>query len=317
MPLQDGRFSVGLGITTPYGLANEWETKGAFGPSGGLRYTSAYSAELKTINFNPTVAFNVHDNLSIGVGLDLYWSELALKQFYPWALVTSNPGDADGVVKVKGDGFGVGGNLGATWSFSERQRLAFTLKTPVSVNYSGDYTLNNVPVGLGGGTSKSDFRSGIDFPLILSLGYGLRLTDNIRVGMDLEWIEFSRFDDLPLDIENPAPGLPTSVREDWDNTFTVGVGGDWKFAENWIARASYQFYESPIPDRTFSPAIPDSNQNVITFGIGYTHKGHHIEAAYGLDFYEDRDIRNNQQAAFNGNYSFRVHLFSFTYGYAF
>ena len=160
---------------------------------------------------------------------------------------------------------------------------------------------------------KSDFHSGIDFPTIIGLGYGLQLTETIRVGTDLEWIEFSRFDDLPLDVENPAPGLPSSVREDWNDTFTIGVGGDWKFSPGWIARASYQFYESPVPDRTFSPVIPDANQNVITVGFGYTHKRHHLEAAYGLDFYNERHIRNNQQPAFNGDYSLNVHLFSFTY----
>jgi len=313
MPLQDGRFSLGLGITTPYGIGNEWEPTGAFAPGGNLRYTSAFSAELKVINLNPTFAFKLHDRLRVGVGVDVFWSQLTLKQFYPWLLVSGNPSDPDGVAKAQGDGFGVGGNLGVTWEFTDRQRLAFTVKTPVSVNYSGDFELDNVPAGFGGGTMKSDFHSGIDFPTIIGLGYGIQLTETIRVGTDLEWIEFSRFDDLPLDVENPAPGLPSSVREDWNDTFTIGVGGDWKFSPGWIARASYQFYESPVPDRTFSPVIPDANQNVITVGVGYTHKRHHLEAAYGLDFYNERHIRNNQQPAFNGDYSLNVHLFSFTY----
>ena len=313
IPIQDGRLAFGLGITTPYGVGNEWKPTGAFGPGGNLRYTSAFSAELKTINFNPSFAFRLHDRLQVGLGVDVFWSQLTLKQFYPWLLVSGNPTDPDGVAKAQGDGFGAGGNLGITWEFADRQRLAFTVKTPVSVNYSGDFTLNNVPAGLGGGTLKSDFYSGIDFPTIVGLGYGIQLTDTIRVGADLEWIEFSRFDDLPLDVETPAPGLPSSVREDWNDTFTIGVGGDWKFSPNWIARASYQFYESPVPDRTFSPVIPDAHQNVFTVGLGYAYKRHHLEAAYGLDFYNERNIRNNQQPAFNGDYSLNVHLFSFTY----
>lgn len=316
-PLKDGVFALGLGITTPYGLGNEWEEKGAFGPGGNLRYTSAYQADLKTINFNPTFAIKLHERLRLGVGVDVFWSELTLKQHYPWFLVTTNPSDPDGTAKAKGDGVGVGGNIGLTWLFTERQRLALTCRTPVAVNYEGDFTLNNVPAVLGGGTLKSDFESRIEFPTIVGLGYGIQLTDTVRLGADFEWIEFSRFDKLPLDVENPAPGLPTEVNEDWKNTFTIGLGGDWKFSPGWVFRASYQFYESPVPDKTYSPVIPDSNQHVFTVGLGYTYKRHSLEAAYGLDFYDKREITNNQQPAFNGDYEVNVHLLSFAYRFAF
>ena len=72
-----------------------------------------------------------------------------------------------------------------------------------------------------------------------------------------------------------------------------------------------------MPDSTFSPTIPDSNQNVFTFGLGYTHTKHALELSYGLDFYDDRTIENNQNPVLNGKYSMTVHLFSFSYRYAF
>ena len=84
-----------------------------------------------------------------------------------------------------------------------------------------------------------------------------------------------------------------------------------------MLRASYQFYESPVPDKTYSPVIPDSNQHVFTVGLGYTYKRHSLEAAYGLDFYDKREIDNNQQPAFNGDYEVNVHLLSFAYRFAF
>jgi len=42
-----------------------------------------------------------------------------------------------------------------------------------------------------------------------------------------------------------------------------------------------------------------------------------LEAAYGLDFYDDRNIKNDQNPAFNGKYQFTVHLFSLAYRYSF
>ncbi len=112
-------------------------------------------------------------------------------------------------------------------------------------------------------------------------------------------------------------GAAANNAENWRDTFTVGIGGDWKFADHWVARAGYQFYQSPVPDSTFSPTIPDSDQNVFTVGLGYKRGHHSLEAAYGLDFYNARNISTDQNPAFNGRYTFNVHLFSFSYRYSF
>jgi long-subunit fatty acid transport protein len=63
--------------------------------------------------------------------------------------------------------------------------------------------------------------------------------------------------------------------------------------------------------------VPDANQNVITLGLGWKSRHHSLEAAYGLDFYDERQISNNQNPAFNGKYTFNVHLFSLAYSYSF
>jgi long-chain fatty acid transport protein len=246
------------------------------------------------------------------------WSKLTLKQYYPWFLATGNLADPDGLAQAEADGVGAGANFGLTWRITERHRLAFTCRTPVRIDYNGDFRVNNVPGSLGGGTMGSGFKTSIKFPTILAVGYGIELRDRIRLETDVEWLQFSNFKSLPLNSVAAARlGFPSSVPENWRDTFTAGIGGDWKLAPDWILRAGYQFYQSPVPDSTFSPTIPDANQNVPTVGLGYTHKRHSIEAAYGLDFYNERNIRNAQNSAFNGKYQNTVHLFSFAYHYSF
>jgi len=315
-PLEGGKIALGLGVTVPYGLGNEWDTdSSAFSRPGGVwRYQAPYSAELTTMNFNPSLAIKLTDDLRLGGGLDVMWSRLTLKQFYPWFLITGDFNNPDGDIKASGDGVGIGGNLGITYEIADRHRLALTWRSSVNVDYTGDFDLSNVP---GGGSIHSDFESNIKFPMIISAGYGIQLTDKIRLEADIEWLQFSNFKQLPLNIDQPPPGIPTSVNQDWNDTFTFGIGGDWKFAPGWTLRAGYQFYQTPVPDSTFSPTIPDADQNVITFGIGYSSRHHSIEAAYGLDFYDTRQITGNQTAAFNGTYDFTVHLFSFAYRYRF
>lgn len=318
LPLCDGKLALGFGLTVPYGLANQWNRNSAAfsAPAGVWRYQAPYLASLATYNANPTIAFKVNDHLSLGAGLDVMYSQVELNQLYPWFLVTGNPASPDGHAVVKADGIGAGANFAATIHVTPHQRLALTLRTPIRVDYDGHFSMDNVP---GGGLPIRDhFKTSITFPTIIGGGYGVDITDKIRVEADAEWIEFSDFESLRLNsAAAQSLGFPAKIREDWHDTFTAGIGGDWKFAENWVLRTSYQYYESPIPDSTFSPTIPDANQNVLTFGIGYNHGHHSLEGAYGLDFYDDRNIKNDQNPAFNGKYNITVHLFSFAYRYSF
>jgi long-chain fatty acid transport protein len=324
---KDRKWAAGFGITTPYGIGSSWDTdSSAFAPPtavsapGVFRYTAPYFAELKTINFNPGLAVKLGDHFQVGAGLDVMWTELTLKQFYPWARLPFSAGAPDGEAKAQGDGVGFGANLGVTWLITERQRLALTYRSPMSVDLDGDFEISNVtPIAAFlGATPESQFNSKMQFPTIVALGYGIEVSETVRLGVDFEWLQFSRFESLDLDLGNNTLLLPDpSIDENWKNTFTLGIGGDWRFAKHWVLRASYQYYESPVPDETFSPTIPDANQNVITVGLGFHTGGHSLEAAYGLDFYDTREITGNQTDEFNGKYDFTVHLFSFAYRYRF
>jgi long-chain fatty acid transport protein len=319
MPIYEDRLAVGFGITTPYGLANEWDKKSeAFTNPAGWRYQTPYFAQLMAINFTPAVSIKAGEHLSLGAGLDVMWSQLKLKQFYPWFLAVG-PGAPDGHLKAEADGIGAGANFGSTIHITPRQRFALTLRTPIRVDYSGSIEVDNVPAPLpGGSTMRGDLKTDIKFPLIIAGGYGIELTDKIRIEADAEWLQFSNFRELPLESATAtALGLPAAIPQNWNDTFTVGIAGDWQFASRWTFRAGYRFYESPVPDSTFSPTIPDANQNVFTFGLAYHGERHSLEGAYGLDFYGDRHIRNNLNPAFNGTYSMTVHLFSAAYRYSF
>jgi len=310
VPLIDDRLVAGLGITVPYGLANQWSTSAsAFAqglPPGPLAYTAPTYSQLLTINANPSLAYKINDHLSIGAGLDVMWSKLEFKQYLS-PFVPNFQADASG------DGVGVGGNIGLTWRVTDRQQIALAYRSTMVVRYSGTTQFENGPA-----FPDASFNSKITYPNIVSIGYGLDVTDTVRLETDFEWLNFAQFQSLPINIGNNLVGVPSQdIPEKWHNTFTAGLGGDWKFADHWVLRGGYQFFESPVPDSTFSPTIPDANQNVITVGIGWNGKHSTLEASYGLDFYNDRHITNDQQPALNGTYTFNVHLISLTYSYSF
>lgn len=321
-PLMDDTWAFGLGLTCPYGLSVDWDEarSSAFAPgTGSLRYTSPHYAELMTMNLNPTVALKLTEKLSVGVGLDVMWSRLTIKQFYPWAIFPGSGGtEPDGTLRGEGDGFGFGGNIGFTWKITPKQTLAITYRSQMDVDFDGDTDLNNItPTAASFGvTSRSLFSSRLAFPNIVSVGYGLQVTDKLRLETDVEWLQFSRFKRLPINAGNNNVILPATsqnIPENWRDTFTIGIGGDYQLSENWAIRGGYQFYQSPVPDSTFSTTIPDGNQNVITVGLAYHTGPHTLELAYGADFYERRNISGNQNPAFDGKYQITVHLFALSY----
>jgi len=321
VPLQEGRYAVGIGVTMPFGLGVEWDQDS---PADPFYYSAPYRSGMFAANINPTFSIRLLENLSLGVGFDAMWSQLDIRQHYPWAFYFPD-GGADGDAQLKGGGWGFGGNIAVTWEFVKNQRLAVTYRSQQTVSYTGDFTIDNITptAAFLGATPTSSFGTEIGFPNIVGFGYGVQISEKVRVEANGEWLQWSRFQSLDIDIGNNTflLGPNAIVPEDWSDTFTAGIAGDYRISEHWVVRGGYQFYESPVPDSTFSPTIPDSNQHVITVGVGFQTGRHSFEAAYGLDLYEQRDIETGNPptptSGFDGTYTWNVHLFSLSYRYSF
>lgn len=300
---------AGLGITTPFGQSMAWEKDGPF------RYTAPHFVEVRLLDFKPTVAFPVGDTVSIGVGADLVWSDLEFQQIYPWSSVTGVPATPDGEVRFTGDGTALGGSAAIAWRFSSKQRVALTYRAPFDVEYQGNVKLRGQPPML---PPAGDFNTKIKYPAVWGFGYGIDLTDKIRAGVDIEWIEFSRYKNLDLDVGPYASLLPsTSIPQDWNDTWSFGAGIDWTLTEQVIVRAGYTFLESPVPDETLAPTLPDADRHALSLGAGYRKGGHRVDVAGVVSLYEDRDISSNQNPAYNGKYENSATMVALSYGYAF
>lgn len=309
-PLADDRIALGLGVSVPFGLSVDW------GDGGAFHYTAPRYVQLKTMNFNPSAAFRLAEGLHLGVGLDAMYSELTLSQYFPWSLVAGVPGLPDGDMRGQGTGVGIGGNAGVTWQFAEHHRLAATVRTPMDVDYDGDFRSTNVPAALGGDNTRP-FRSEIRFPTIVALGYGYEIAPGIKLEANAEWLEFSRFQTLPIELSPPHLLLPSEVRQEWRDTFTFGLGATWQINDTWRLLASYQHFQTPVPDQTLSPSIPDADQNAVSVGVGFRQGRHRLNLSYSRVFYDDRTITENQNPAYLGRFEMEVHLISAAYGFGF
>ncbi|MCF7816840.1 MAG: outer membrane protein transport protein [Kiritimatiellales bacterium] len=312
-PVGDRGLAIGLGISTPFGQGSSYNQNDLVNiPAFAATNPPAiYEGQIALININPTMALKINEKLSFGIGLDVYYSQLTFKQYYPWASIAPLP---DQNAKAEGDGYGIGGNAAVTWKFADKQKLAFSYRSEVKVEYEGDLTVSPTGVATPPQLAGSSFALDIIYPTVLGAGYGIELNDKIRIEANLEWLGWSA---NKSQTANLGSNGSLTIPQNWKDTFTFGVGGDWQLDENWVARAGYAFIESPIPDQTMAPILPDADRHALSLGLGYTTGNHTIDVSYTYSIYGSRKVSPATNPLFPGSYDIDSDLLGLTYSYSF
>ena len=151
------RVTAGLGLMAPYGLETKWPLtfEGRF---------VGYDNELVSIYIQPTLAYKIHDRVSIGAGLDILIGLVEINQRLDFAQQPAPPPAPPGTtlgdlgipaltdfaqVKLRATGAkGVGGNFGVHVRLTDRVSVGARYLTQVTLNYEGTATFESVPTGI-------------------------------------------------------------------------------------------------------------------------------------------------------------------------
>lgn len=306
-PISD-TLTGGLGISAPFGVSINWPRTGAF------RYTGAYDATLQSVAINPALGLKINDDVSIGFGLDIFRSKLRLEQRYPWALAPPPAPRPDGDAIFDGHGWGLGAYFAVNFDLGERHHFAVVGRLPVSVDYEGKFSITNVPSPLYG-VPVSPFRSEIEHPGSVSVGYGYDFSDKLSFGVDFEWLANSSHDDVPLNIGVNQPLLQgqNAIPLDWEDSISLGFGVEYEPCENWTLRAGYLYSDNPGSSRTYNPSLPTDDRHILSAGVSYSWGPNTIDFAYSRLFMDASQIRGNVQPAFNGDYRYEWNILTLTY----
>lgn len=300
VPLQAGKTAFGVSAYVPYGRSVDWGASDFFAQNG-----IPYSGTMQVMDLTPNFAVRLNKALSLGIGADIYSGSVEQRMLLvgPVAQALGLPSGARS--KLTADGSALGFNAALAWKPTENQRLAATVRSPFAIDYSG---LNRIQYA---GTLA--VKGTIDYPTIAALAYGLQLTDTFRIEANVEWLEFSRYQELVIE---DSLGGTTTTPQNLEDTWTAGVGAEWQFAPRWAARAGFMALENPTPDETYSPLGPDEDQEVISLGLGYENDRHALDLGYAYGLFDGRTIRNSVNSP-PGKYDFDMQLLSLTYGYTF
>jgi len=304
---EGGAWVYGGALISPYGRSTRVDE------NGPLRYTAPYFTELRSLALSGVAAVSLNEHVSVAAGLRMVWSQLDLRQIYPWSGALGVPGLPDGKSRFEADGVGLGMSLAMTWRISEAHRVAFTVITPVEIEYEGDLKLSSIPAGVPA-QSSSDFETEITFPLELAVAYGWKVNDRLTLETNVEWVQHSEFEQLKLDAGANTPFLASEeIETDWTDNWTAGLSCAWQLTPEWELRSGVVYLESPVPSRTMLPTTPEQDQWVVSVGTGWSKGVHVVDLSYSLGIFSGRTISDNENPAFNGDYDFEAHLLSVSY----
>jgi len=316
-PLTHNGTALGFSLSTPFGQSSEWN------PNGPFRYLVPHYARMEFMTAAVTLAMPVTKTLTAGAAIGVSGSRLTLKQALPWALLTGQP-TPDGEARIEADGAGLGAAVGLLWNPAPGHRAAATYRSPVRIKYEGDLSLDGFP----GAPSlppplrtvrvtDDDLSTTLTFPDIAAAGYAWTPFEQLTIEADIEWLHWSRYGDP--EFRSPTAGalLPPRPPNAWEDTWNVAVGASWNVSPTWTLRAGWTRIRSPIPDRSFSPFLPDSDRAVYSVGAGYRRGAHRLEVAIAFGPHEDRLVTPDESPSLAGRYEFSSDIVALAYSVRF
>lgn len=279
---------LGVGMFAPFGLKTEYDTSW----KGRIH---AIESEVKTININPSIAWKVSDSLSIGAGLSLQYIEATLSS-------AAGAGLPPPVAKINGDDYGTGFNLGVLWSAGEATRLGLHYRSEIEHTLEGSVS---------GAINVSPAFADITLPDSLSLSVFHRVNEKWDVMADVSWTGWSNFDELKVVNASGGNAVPP-VTENWDNSYRLSVGANYRLNSNMTLRGGLAFDETPVSDLYRTARVPDEDRTWLAFGVQYRLSPKSlIDVGYAHLFVKDASLRELRSGVtLTGTYDASVDILS-------
>ncbi len=245
------RLWVGLGVNSPFGVVVDYDD-GFFG-----RYDSQTS-DVFTLNVQPSVAYKLSEHVSVGAGLDIQYIDVELANAVP----NLNPADLDGALRITGDDISVGWNAGITATF-DPVRIGAHYRSSVDHTLDGEFALSGLTGPLTGSNVTTAATAPLSTPDIATLSVLFGTDTPWRIYGTWRWYNWSKFEEIRVEPD----GLPPQVNEqNYRDTFSMALGGEYDVSDRLTLRAGTMFDESPITDRYRTTRVPDGDRTWLSAG---------------------------------------------------
>jgi long-chain fatty acid transport protein len=220
----------------------------------------AITSDVFSLNVNPTVAYKITPELTVGVGVQIEYLNVRLN---------NGPGFTPNGRSAELDDFGFGATAGVTWTPAPGTAIGIGYRSSVNFDLEGDYQII--------GVTTLDASADLTLPEIVTVGLRQNLTDGVDLLAGFEWTNWSRIGSIPV------RNTPETLNLNWEDGYFYSLGVEYAYSPATTLRAGIAYEESPITDETRSVLLPDANRlwlsvgathrlsDKITIDLGYTH----------------------------------------------
>ncbi len=246
-----GNMRFGLSLVAPAGLTKRW--------NGRVKGT-AEEFTLTTYEANPTIAFQLHEAISVAAGFRAIFSK---------GIVKSSSSVVGIGRDLEGDSIDYGYNLALLIRPLDNLSLAATYRSKVWLTIKGDADLD-VPT-----TPASNYsgKTKVDVPIPASLNLAAAYTFNNKTTAEVvfERTFWSIYNELDFDYEVAFTALPFRVFDkpgikNWNNSNTYRLGITHQLNSRWSLMAGFAYDETPIQKEYIGFELPDSDAMMFSFG---------------------------------------------------
>ena len=281
------QLKIGIGVGTPFGLKTEYD-------KNWLGRFQALKSELKTVNINPSLAWKINDQWSLGFGISAMWAQAELSSAVNPPLLALN----ESHINNKGKDWGFGYNLGAIYQITPDTRLGLAFRSKVEQHLKGratsPFTLAN---GNPAQTLNTDITADLTLPETLSFSSFSRLDDRWDLLADVTWTRWSQFKTLSIVRDNGSNSILGETQEHWNNTLRYSVGVNYRYSETLKLRTGVAYDEEAIDNDHRTPRIPGNDRTWLSFGASWQYSPQtKFDIGYAHLFIKKARIHDDQTA---------------------
>lgn len=286
---------LGFGVSAPFGLATEYD-------SNWTGNSLAIKSEIKTINYNPSLAYKVTDKISLGFGVNYQTIDAELTSAVPGASQYS---------RLKGDDSAWGWNAGVMFNLSPAMRVGMSYRSAM------DYTLTG---NASTAVSSSPVKTDVKLPDTFILSTWQQVSDRWEAMGDLS---YTRWNSLKkLDVYNSNTGaLATSESFNYDNSWRIGWGAAYKATDAFKLKFGIAYDRTPVSNSDRTARVPDNDRTWFSFG-GQWNTGQFgkVDLGYSYIYVKDPSIQQTKPGTtttLRGNYDASAHVVGLQYSVGF
>ncbi len=263
-PLAD-HATFGFSIDVPFGL------KTNYGQGTPLRYVATLTSA-NVIDISPSLAAQVTDKTSVGVGFDIQKMTAEFDQVGTFAgqnLPSQN--------KLSDTGYGY--HLGALYQFTPTARVGISYHSQVAHHLTGSSKLTFSPLlskFFGPQLYSNNAYVNLKLPAYTALSGYYLIHPKFAVMASAIYTQWNTFQFLTLNnfaaIVIPLKASTTvqvTVPEHYRNTWNLSIGGEYYATSDITLRAGVGYDETPVSNAYRNVQLPDNNRYVIALGGHY------------------------------------------------